>query len=504
MIEDNTNNGTDNDKSLRSITQGASLYSVGWIISNGLGFVFNLILTRVLGATLYGIYTYANTIISFLVIFARLGTGKSLLKFIPAFSDDPAQQNWVTGLAYLTAIVGSVTVSITLFVLAPVITALTIDEPVLIVVLRILSIVLPFNTLINLTNAVFRSLEQLEYQVLIANIFNPIVRIFAVSSAFALGYSLIGAVAALAIGTILIFIAALSLLSLKTDIQLMGDRSKGSIYEFYDFSIPLTLKDVGTELHTRVDLLMVGFFLAGSVVGIYRVALLLAMLLTLPLSAVNQLFPPVASNLYASGKTAELELVYKIITRWVFTITIPPALLMVIYSSEVLRIFGEAFTGGALVLVFFTIARLSTSAVGPSGYLLMMTNHQYLNLMNQWVLGVLNVILNYIFIIRFGFIGAAAATTGTFVLISVIRVIEIWYLERMTPYSSKYWKPVVAGACGALVMVGWRFFLNGYPLLIVGSATGSLVFIGVLVVFGIENEDQEFYLKNIKPRFKRR
>lgn len=500
MTEEYNKTDSEEGRSLQTITRGISIFFIGNLISNSLKFAFNLILTRVLGATLYGIYTYSNTIIHFFVLFARLGTGKSLLRFLPASSANPAQQNWVTSLAYLTALLGSISMGVTLFVLAPVITRFTLEKPLLVDVLRILAIVLPFNTLTNITTTVFRALEKVEYQIIVSNIFKPIIQILVVLSAFTLGYSLIGAVAALAIGTILTFSIAVTLLHLRTDIRPLGDRSRGSVSEFYNFSIPLTFKDVGSTLYTHIDILMIGFFLTGSAVGIYRVSFIIAALLLLPLSASNQLFPPVASGLYTAGKMDELESVYKIITRWVFTVVIPPAIAIIIYSSEVLRIFGEEFTGGAFVLIFFTIAQLTNCAVGPSGFLLMMTDHQYLNLINQWTLGVLNAILNYIFILEFGLIGAAVATAGTLAFINIVRVTEVWYFEQMTPYTSKYWKPIVAGICGVPAMIGWKLFLTGYPLLMIGSATGWLVFAGALFIFGIEREDQEFYAENIKSR----
>jgi len=66
-------------------------------------------------------------------------------------------------MAYLTALVSSVLIGGAIFVFAPLITELTLGEPELVVVLRIFAIVPPFNTVINLTTAVFRGLERLDF-----------------------------------------------------------------------------------------------------------------------------------------------------------------------------------------------------------------------------------------------------------------------------------------------------------------------------------------------------
>lgn len=499
MSEAATERNSESDSSLETITRGASLFFVGRVCLNALGFVFNVIMTRALGSALYGVFSYSHMLLGILISFSQLGTGKTLLRFVPAFSDDPTRQNWTTYLAYLTALVGSSLAGVALFVLAPTITALTLNDPLMTTVLRIMAIALPFHTLSNITYSLFRAIEKVEYQVLVSNLLKPVIRLLAVAAAILLGYSLIGIVAALAIGAILTFGSAVSILYLKTEIRPLGDRTSGSATSFYNFSIPLTLSDVGEKLYSRIDILIVGLFLTSEDVGVYRVAILLTGFLTLPLTGINQLFPSIASGLYSDGRMDELESVYRIVTRWVFTVVIPPALAIVVYRSEVLRIFGDDFTGGTVVLVLFAFAQLTNNAVGPSGFLLMMTDHQYLTLVNQWMLGILNVVLSYLLVLRLGFIGVAVATAWTLAFINVVRVFEVWYVERLTPYSWKYWKPMAAGFCTTAVMAGWKPFLGGYPLLVVGTATGSAAFLGALFVLGIEEEDRDFYRNNIKP-----
>ncbi|WP_248516899.1 flippase [Salinarchaeum laminariae] len=490
---------TDGGRSLRVISQGASLHFGGKIASNLLKFVLNLLLTRMLGSALYGVYTYANTLAGFFMVLARLGTGKSILRFLPANVDDPARQNWITAMAYLTALVSSVLIGGVIFVFAPLINELTLGQSELVVALRIFAIALPFNTAINLTNAIFRGLERLDFQIIIKDFTEPVLRIIAVGFAFALGYSLVGVVAATAIGAVLTVSVALSILYSQTDIRPTGARSSGSVREFYNFSLPLTLKDLGRKLYTRVDILMVGLFLSGSSVGIYRVSILLSSFLTLPLSGINQLFPPIASNLHSNGERDELEDVFQTITRWTFTIVIPPALALVVFSHEALQIFGDGFSGGSSVLILFAVAQFTNCAVGPSGFLLMMTDHQYVNLANQWTLGLSNLILNYLFILQFGFVGVAVATAGSLIAINVVRVIEVWYLEGITPYSSSFLKPIGAGIISAPAMTAWTFALSGYPLLFIGSASGLIVFATAMVLFGFEDKDKEFYAENVAP-----
>jgi O-antigen/teichoic acid export membrane protein len=234
---------------------------------------------------------------------------------------------------------------------------------------------------------------------------------------------------------------------------------------------------------------MVGFLLTGSAVGIYNIAVAVSSFLILPLSAFNQIFTPTASRLYHEGNLQKLESVYRTVTRWSFTLSLFPAIATVLYAGDILQIFGEGFTEGKVVLSLFVFAQLTNSLVGPSGLLLMMSDHQYLTLANQLSSGITNAILNYVLIIEYGFIGAALATASVLAGINVLRVIEVWYLEGISPYSRKYFKPIAAGAFSGLMMYGFSLILEDYMLVLIGSVVGAGCFAISLYVLGIEKEE---------------
>jgi O-antigen/teichoic acid export membrane protein len=173
-------------------------------------------------------------------------------------------------------------------------------------------------------------------------------------------------------------------------------------------------------------------------------------------------------------------------------VSLPIAVFGIVLGSEVLTVFGSGFSTGELVLAFFLLGQLLNAAVGPSGYLLLMTDHQYLVSLNQTTFGVLNLLLNYFFIIEFGMVGAAAATAAILGTLNIVRLFEVWHYERMVPYSRHFVKPLVAIVMAGGVVVGCRQFFSGLVLVVGGGALGGVVYLGVLVVMGIEPNDIEF------------
>lgn len=479
--------------SLRSITRGASLFIVGKVIYNILTFLINYILTHGLGASLYGVYSYTKTVVSASKVFTNLGSDKSILKYIPEYEDDPEEQNSTLGIAFLTSLAGAVFVGVVLMYFAPTISQYTLDNPLLVDSIRVFVLVLVFDTLVKMVHSSFRGLELMEYQVLIDKIVRPIARLLACGFAVYLGYSLVGVMAALAVASVFVFIVAGVLLLRHTHLTPTLDISKQDAKEYYNFSVPLTVKDAGSFLYNRVDILMVGIFLSSSSVGIYNIAVLLSTLLALPLTAFNQLFPPVASRLYTNGEMDELNSVFTIVTRWTFTLSLLLAIGAFVYRTEILSIFGSEFAEGSTVLALFVGGQLLNNAVGPSGYVLMMTEHQYLSSLNQTSFGVLNIILNYIFITTFGIIGAALATAAVLGSLNIVRVLEIWYLEGLFPYSMGFIKPLLAGVGAGVTMMFVGQYLSSIHLIVIGGGAGTVVYLFVLFMLGIEDEDKEFF-----------
>jgi O-antigen/teichoic acid export membrane protein len=482
--------------SLTSISEGAGLFMIGKIISKGFGFVTNVVLTRYLGTSLYGIYTYLLVVFSLFTVFTRLGGDKSLIRFLPEYEDDPRKRYAMLTLAYATSIVGSAGVAGGVYLTAPLISAYTLDDPVFVDVLRITAIVVPFHTLSSVTFSAFKAVERMDYNVAVASIARPAFRLVFIGGAVALGYSLVGAAAGLIVSGALTLIVALVVLIRKTNLDSVVRPTRADAEQYYDFSLPLTLTQLGSFLYNRIDLLMVGFLLSGSAVGVYNVAVIVSQLLSLPLSAFNQLFPPVASRLYHDGDHEELDSVYGTVTRLIFTIALFPAVAAFVYAPEVLRIFGEGFVRGDRVLSLFVVAQLTNALVGPSGYLLMMSDHQYLTLANQLSSGVLNAILNYVLILEFGFIGAALATATVLTAINLVRVAQVWYLEGFSPYDRSFAKPVIAGVVSGVTMYALTVPFQRYVLLVVGCGLGALTFLATLYALGVDDTDIEL-LRNV-------
>jgi len=477
--------------SLLSITRGASFFAVGRVVYNVAAFLFHFLLVNSVGPVAYGVYSFANSVAVAATVFTNLGSDKSILRYFPRYEDDAHRQNRVLTLSLLTSASGGLVLSVVLFLTAPLISARTLSEPLLVPTLRLFAVLLLLRTMTKITGNAFRAAERPAYDVFLRSITWPGLRVLAVGGAVALALSPFNTFLAVVAGGAVTTGIAFSLLVTKTDFRPTVGFEPGELRDYYEFSLPLTFKDLGTFLYTRIDVLMVGFFLSSTVVGVYNISLFVATVVVLPLAAINKMFPPMASKLHDNGQLAELQSVYSTATRWSVTIAAPLALGGVIYAAEILSLFDPTYTEWTIVFSLFIVAQFFNALVGPSGFLLMMTDHQYLVMINQWGFGVLNVALNYVFITRYGAIGAAAATSFVLASLNILRIVEVWRFEGMVPYTRRFLKPVLAVGVGAAVMIGSRTVLSGPTLLFVGGGAGVVIYGAVLAALGVETEDME-------------
>lgn len=483
------------NSSLRSILRGSSVFIIGKVVANAAGFLLNWVLVQALGTALYGVYAYGRLVTATSLTVTIAGMDKGMLKYVPVSTDK--RQNQIISIGFVTVLFFSLLIGACIYVFAPVINEHTLQDELLVDVLRILSVTVPFYTLSRLLGSVFRSIEAVEYDVFVSRISPRLARLLAAVVGLLLGYGLVETVLALAAASVLVFFVAVTLFLARTDFapDLRTDRE--TALELYDFSFPLMFSRAATFLYKRVDVFMVGIFLTSTDVGMYNIAALVSGVLVLPLSGINQLFPPIASELHASGEFGKLQSVYGIVTRWSFTVSLFGATLLVVHRSQVLSLFDEGMTAATVVFSLLVLGQLANATTGPCNYVLMMTDHQYLTMINQWIFGTFNVVLNFVLLQQFGIVGAAVATATSLSLLNVVRIVEVWYLEGLVPYSWKFVKPLIACGVAALAMLSLNPWLAGLLQIGVSGFVGGLVFVSLLYVFGMEEEDRSFFEEEV-------
>jgi Membrane protein involved in the export of O-antigen and teichoic acid len=250
------------------------------------------------------------------------------------------------------------------------------------------------------------------------------------------------------------------------------------------------MSQLGKVFQSRLDVFLVGALLSAGAAGVYNAVLVLVAIAWIPLLSFNQLLPPVASELYADGRVELLDDIYTSATRLIVTTVAPVVAVLVAYGPVLLGAFGSTYTQGYDALVIYLGGVFVGSAVGATGWLLMMTDHQYARMALDWLLAALNVALTYVFVRRFGISGAALGTSLAIAVQNGIQVVLLREFEGLWPFDRTFLPPIAAGLVALTTMWAVRLLAPGGVAALVGPPLGVGVYLTALAVVGVDARDR--------------
>jgi O-antigen/teichoic acid export membrane protein len=134
-------------------------------------------------------------------------------------------------------------------------------------------------------------------------------------------------------------------------------------------------------------------------------------------------------------------------------VTVPLAIVLLSAGPRLLGLFGSEFADGYPALSVLVIGHAIGALAGPIGFLVIMTGNQR---EGAWILGsaaVLNMVMNYFLIPRFGLLGGASATAITTVAWNATMLAFVGRKLRVNPtiISVLFGRPPSVPQTGELV-----------------------------------------------------
>jgi O-antigen/teichoic acid export membrane protein len=197
-----------------------------------------------------------------------------------------------------------------------------------------------------------------------------------------------------------------------------------------------------------------------------------------------------------------MESMFKTATRWVYLIVLPISLILIFSAKGAMSFFGADFIEkGAPVLIILTVAQFVNCITGGAGFTLTMTGKQNLELINSVTVVLINIVLNYLLIPKYGVSGAAIATTISIISINLLRLAEVYKIYQIHPYSRSYLKLLIPAVISVLLILPIQFF--GFQLIwnsVLNILIVTIIFSIFIRITGFDNEER-YILSLIKQKF---
>ena len=242
-----------------------------------------------------------------------------------------------------------------------------------------------------------------------------------------------------------------------------------------------------TQLLFWTDLFVLTRYASESEVGVYSAALRSGQVLLLLLTSVALMFSPFVADLHNRGETQRLDGLFKTLTRWTLVATMPVFLLLAIDPDGILRIFGAEFAGGETALLILILGQFINVATGSVGFVLIMVGRTGWDLIVQAGSLAMNLGLAFWLAPRYGMEGAAIANAATFAASKWWRLFLVRKFVGIWPYDRQYLRLIVPTLIGAAVMWGIHSVVTaGYLVdLILTGAIGTIAFALAYLAVGL-------------------
>ncbi|MDX1412676.1 MAG: polysaccharide biosynthesis C-terminal domain-containing protein, partial [Candidatus Promineifilaceae bacterium] len=190
-------------------------------------------------------------------------------------------------------------------------------------------------------------------------------------------------------------------------------------------ALPLLLVAGLFEVNQRATVIILGTLSGPRDAGIFSIASLIAALISFILLAANTALGPVISSLYTSNEISRLQNILTRSARITFLIALVMALALTLLRQWVLLLFGQEFLQIGTLLGILIIGYLFSVAAGSVGMILIMTGREKYTLTPIAVSAVVTILLNVIWIPRWGIEGAGLATIVGMISGNILLVIQV-------------------------------------------------------------------------------
>jgi O-antigen/teichoic acid export membrane protein len=489
-VADGERGETDTDDIVRSLGKSGAVVFLGTFLELGIALFAKLLIARELAPGNYGEVTVGLTILTVTAIVSRLGFDTGIPRNAPRY--EKADRRGVFVSALQLNVLVSVSLAVGLFLTAGPL-ADFLNNPQLRPVLRVISVGVPAIPLMRVSLSGTQAVGRSSPKVIVQNLTHPLTRIALVSAVVVFGASPVLVAGAYVASNWAGALAALYFLIRYTPILNGATGWTPKYREMLVFSLPLMATTGLSFILGNTDTLMLQY-LQGSVdVGVYDIGYTIAQMLSVGLGSLSYLFLPNISDLHAEERWTEITHLYKLVTKWIAFVTVPPYLIVTYFPERVISVFGSEYVDGSIYLVILASSYFVMAVSGPNKRALSAFGEtRYILYVNIFTAG-LNVILNLTLIVAIGTVGAAIASTISLVAVHILYCYRLYSAYDITPFSWSLSKPLIPYLLAtAVAYVGVQQTIGRLSLAgIVGLvAMAAIVYgIAILSLGGLQEDD---------------
>jgi O-antigen/teichoic acid export membrane protein len=487
-----------------SVAKGAGFLATGGFIEVASRFLIAFVLARTLAADDFGLYNLAISASAIIVGLASLGLDDAMVRYV-AIQADRRDDDGIAGtlqVGFAVSMAAATALGVAVFLASGWISRSIFDEPDLAPLLRFFVVMVPILTLSRTMLGAARGFGRMDYAALCENVIQSAVKTGLLAVLLVHDIDLWTAVIIFAVGDLSSSLAMAHLLNKQYPLKRSLRRSaRRESRELMGFALPLWLSGILNQFRRNIETILLGALTAIANVGIYAVVTRVNMIGHIAYRAIIVSVKPTLARLHNRGDRMGLSNVYTATTRWAVTLNMPFFLFTVLYPTAILNVFGKSFTSASTALVILAVSELIVAATGVCGSMIDMARHVRVKMFNSVAWIAVEIGASALLIPRWKVLGAAIASLIATSFVNLLRIVEVWYLDRLVPFGRHFWKPFLAGGVAYGAGLWLRHVVPPHDAIGWSIAHGfvvSSVFLALTVALRIDPDDREILQRLVR------
>lgn len=395
--------------SYKKFTKDIGILGLTQVITAISGVITLPVITKLLGAENYGVWTQVMVTVGLMSPFILIGLPYTLVRFLAGEKDRKKIQD---GIWSVFAIVFGISIIVSLFLISfsvPISRFLNCSK----IFVEILPFIIMLSCFNSLFSNVFRAFQQIkEYCFFV--IFENIGETALIILAIFLGYKLLGVILSVLIIYLITVLIMGALIIKRIGIKIPQFLK---IREYLSFSLPTIFGDICFWIIQSSDKYFVGFFLGTLFVGYYAPACMLGGIISFFITPLSFILPATLSKHHDENKIDEVKTYLKYSLKYFLAFAIPAFFGLSVLSRQLLMIIStnEIAQHSYYITPFIALSMLLLGIYMIVAQIIALKKKTYIDGAIWLIAAFLNFGLNFIFVPRFGILGAGITTLLAYV-----------------------------------------------------------------------------------------
>jgi len=469
----------------KDFAKGAIAIAVAQILVGVGNFLILPIVTRTLGPHEYGIWITITVTVMLLTHFGVLGLSSAILRFIPSkINRKEISEEFFTILTFVAVL--SMILGLIVMGFSKSIADELMNDGSLSRVITIASLLIPLSA-INAVNVAFiRAIDRIKTFVILSvlSAYSQLTLILVMAN-----MGLMGVVSAILLSMTLMCVLALILI-----IQQVGfSRPRIDILlKNLRFGLPLAPSSIIAWVNDSGDRYLVAGILGMGAAGVYSAAWGIGSVVFQIIVPIQMVLYPTMSKMYDEGQMENVKSYLSRSLRYFLILTIPAVVGMTVLAGPLLvALTTPAFASGAIVIPFIAVSALMAGIIEVVTVILLLVKKTHLNLIVYIIPAIINVILVLIVAPHLGIMGAAMASTVSYLILLYLGVkVSFAHLQFTIDWSS-----IAKSVASSILMAIIIAFISPTTMIgiLISILAGVSTYFGAMIIMkGVTREELDF------------